>query len=169
MIRAGYTVPRMWQLIDVDQRFEQPLMETGDAVHIGDALACDWQGAVVTNPPFSLLDEYVRRVIRHVDEERGIGIVLTRGQWPDEPGRRWLRETRLPHLELRMCWRVDFAGDGHSDNATYAWWVWLTGAAPETTTKVWLERPRVSDELVEDHRRWSQLSTEPRQHSLEVA
>ncbi len=110
--------------------------------------------AIVMNPPFTLLDDFVRMALEYV-AAGAVAIVLTRGQWLDEQGRGWLRRARLPDFALRLCWRVRFTYGKNGPSATHQWLVWLPGPAPTTTTTVWVERPILDERhagLVADHK-----------------
>lgn len=113
-------------------------------IAVGDALAMDWPAgrSVCDNPPFSLLEPFVRKALSHMNGNESV-IMLTRSQWFDEPPRRWLRTlTTRPDYEVKLCWRVSF-NDRGVDFATYSWWIWNTLRAKDNTVKIWVERPKI--------------------------
>jgi hypothetical protein len=114
----------------------------------GDALDPDirWpDGAIVANPPFGLLDPFLRRILAQVATGAARwAAVLTRIGYLGDAGRHeWAR----PAAILWMPWRLDFLGDGASDSTTHCWLLYWRGHTGPTAVE-WLGRPAESEEDV---------------------
>lgn len=98
---------------------------------------CDW---IITNPPFNLAGEFVRRALK--DAKRGVAM-LTRTSWLDGGAR--YREIFEPHPPLavaQFCERVPMVKgrwDPEASTATsYAWVVWASWMAEPETRFIWI-------------------------------
>ncbi len=126
------------------------------------ALAVDWPATNIEgNPPFSLLDGFVRRGVDHHDRTgRIVAFLMPIGFW-NASGRRALRS---PDWKLSLTWRPNFAAgyrpdgsEGSSPNQDYEWTVYDGTQPPGCTRWARLDRPRVPDELVAEHKRLARL------------
>jgi len=116
-----------------------------------DALTVPWPDAnIVANPPFALLDAFVRRILAELRQPR----------WPhpDEPlpseryaavlmPTQWLQAQKRadippPQEFWPLRWRPSFRGEGGGAAHDVAWAVWLWRAQGRTTA-AWLPRPPV--------------------------
>ncbi len=99
-------------------------------VRMGDYLAIDdlpEADCFITNPPFSLSAEIVKRARTHI---RGPICILQSVQWQSTQRRSmWLKRSDLAfvlNLSRRPKWQVD-AGVVHSNIWDFAWYVFLPG------------------------------------------
>ena len=153
--------------IELFDGFRDQLAEVADEVVIGDALAMDWPDGcnIIANPPFSLLEPFVQRIVDYCKQWKTIGICLTRLQWLDDGAGRHRRFR--PDQVLRMPWRISFDGRG-TESTTHCWLVWWRMELHPTVT-TWLDRPKVSDEDWERHQAMvEQSGAARRQLSLNV-
>ncbi|MBQ9553261.1 MAG: SAM-dependent DNA methyltransferase [Clostridia bacterium] len=92
--------------------------------------------AIVTNPPFSAAESFIRRSL-----ENGLPFaLLLKSQYWHAGSRRALFFRSPPSLVLPLTWRPDFTGQGAS-LMDVAWSVWLTPNMRTRTEYVPLERP----------------------------
>lgn len=137
--------PERWLACEMDPELAAVSEPYAQGVVVGDALDMDWpEGrSICDNPPFSLLDAFVSRMLKHVGKGGATAICLTRSQWIDEPPRRWVRTVNTrPDYEVKLCWRVSF-NDRGTDFATYSWWIWNDLKPKDHTVKIWVERPKI--------------------------
>jgi hypothetical protein len=143
-----------WLAMDIDAESVAAAGPHALAVVEGDSLAVDWPPGhnICSNPPFTLLEGFLRRMLQQVGTGASV-ICLTRSQYLDEPPRRWLRTTNTrPDYEVKLCWRISFTDDGNSDFATYSWWIWNDLKPKASTTKIWVERPKIRATYWEEFR-----------------
>ena len=78
------------------------------------------QDAVVTNPPFSLAQEFVTKALT----EAPVVIMLLRvGFLGSQKRQEWLNKNKPTSLII-LSKRPSFTEDGKTDGAEYAWFVW---------------------------------------------
>ena len=93
-----------------------------------DALAVPWgwaSGLVVTNPPYSLAEKFVRKALAEVGH-RGTVAMLLRLPFLESLARVDLH-AKHPSDVLIFAKRPSFTGDGKTDATAYAWFVWGPG------------------------------------------
>lgn len=95
-------------------------------------LSLDYNGKfagalIITNPPFSIADELIMgRLVPFIEDEGGILVCLLRLAWVASQKRaEFHRRTRADIYVLPR--RPSFTGDGKTDSADYAWFVWGPG------------------------------------------
>lgn len=86
-----------------------------------DFLTCDCQtcDAIITNPPFSLAEQFIRRAARH---KKPFAFLLKSQFW-NARKRRGLFLDVTPSYILPLTWRPDFTGEGNS-LMDVMWVVW---------------------------------------------
>lgn len=90
--------------------------------------------AVITNPPFAIADQFIRRSI----EEAPVTVMLLKAQYWNTKNRKALfRETR-PLMELNLTWRPAFLAKerGNSPLMDCCWVVWRRGHQGSCTMNV---------------------------------
>jgi len=137
-----------------------------------DALALkEWpQAHIIANPPFSLLDEFVLRILRHLEftdhysRRRPMACILTPMQW-------WHAQSRAkvprPDWLFALGWRPNFSAgyrpdgtDGSGPSQDYVWAVYDGRGAYDTRWQR-LERPRdVPPDWVREHERLARMGCE---------
>lgn len=115
---------------------------TGTDIQAGDDFLtipltdCDW---IITNPPFSLSGEFIRRCMGH---KKPFALLLKAQFW-NAAKRRRLFEDSKPDWFLPLTWRPDFTGKGQA-MMDMAWCIW--SFAPRGTTYFLpLERPSTKE------------------------
>lgn len=144
-----------WLAVELDPELAAVAEQHACGVVVGDALAVDWPADhnAITNPPFTALDAFLKRMLRQVDKGN-TAICLTRSGYFDEPPRAWLRRPNTrPDYEVKLCWRISFTGDGNTDYATYSWWIWNDLAPKAATVKIWAERPKIRAHYWDEYKR----------------
>jgi hypothetical protein len=91
-------------------------------------------GAIVTNPPFNLSEEFIRRALLFTPN---VAMLLKSQYWHAAKRLALFRETR-PAYVLPLTWRPDFAGGG-APTMEVLWTVWE--AEGGSTRYIPLERP----------------------------
>jgi len=97
----------------------------------------DWVGcydAVITNPPFSAAEGFIRRAL----EEAPVAVMLLKAQyWNTKNRKKLFRETK-PYKELNLTWRPAFleAERGKSPLMDCMWVVWVRGHDGSCTTEM---------------------------------
>jgi hypothetical protein len=116
--------------------FSEAEIDHGDITTGQDFLTYAWRqdyyDLIITNPPYSLAEEFARRALSLV-KPAGTVVMLSRVSFAGSQGRAaWLRATQpsLYFSPRRPCFVR-----GKSDNCEYAWFVW----SPAAPTCVWLE------------------------------
>jgi predicted RNA methylase len=94
--------------------------------------------AVITNPPFSLAEQFIRRALRDAPL---VAMFLPNNYWHAE-GRRRLFESRPPMVVLALTWRPAFLEKerGKSPLSNFVWTVW-NDAHPGPTQYKLLAKP----------------------------
>lgn len=134
-----------WAACELDEDTAAAARPYCDEMLVGDSLKQRWPTGynICSNPPFTQLDAFLRRMLEQVGKG-ATAICLTRSAYFDEPPRRWLRrQNTRPDYEVKLCWRISFTGDGNTDYATYSWWIWNDLKPKASTTKIWVERPKI--------------------------
>lgn len=166
---AGVAPIRRWAIdlpgMDPRQARELGRRVMGVQTEVGDALIMDWpRGDVIANPPFGVLERFVRRTLAHLEAGRGqIACILTPvGFWHAQ------RRADLPAPDWIMAlgWRPNFSAGfrvggapATSPNQDYCWAIYDTRhVRPPYTRWVRIERPEVPDELVIEHARLARLA-----------
>jgi SAM-dependent methyltransferase len=130
--------------IDITPDFRSSCNKRGIKFQEADSLGVDWPEVdiIVSNPPFSLLDDFAARIIDKTFESDCHAFILTSVQWIDDGRRRERLEKCKPNRILRMPKRLSFTGDGKSGPTTYCWMVY-DGSEPEDAIPTeWLEMPK---------------------------
>lgn len=150
--------------LSTDPRQLEELERRVPAVLIGDALEVPWpvRADVVANPPFALLDAFVRRIVRHHLAETwdAVACILTPiGFWHAQ-GR---ADIRPPDWIFALGWRPNFAAgwrvggkEASSPNQDYCWAVY--GRPSGHTVWARLEKPGVPLEAVAEHSRLARIA-----------
>jgi hypothetical protein len=93
-----------------------------------------WNGDIVTNPPYSIADEFVRHALTLAQRGSQVAMLL-RNEWDCASGRNDLfREN--PHFAMKIVltrrprW---IAGSKGSPRHNYAWFVWEIGQTASPT------------------------------------
>lgn len=91
-------------------------------------------GAVITNPPFSLAERFIRRALRDAPL---VAMFLPNDYWHAESRRR-LFESRPPMVVLALTWRPVFLEKerGKSPLANFIWTVWNDAYSGPTQYKL---------------------------------
>lgn len=96
-------------------------------------------GWIITNPPFNLAEQFIRRADRYRRDIRVCAAFLLKSQyWHSKKRLDLFRECR-PRYVLPLTWRPDFTGQG-SSLMDMMWCVW-TELLPTRTDYIPLERP----------------------------
>jgi hypothetical protein len=84
--------------------------------------------AIITNPPFSLADEFIRHAVSICDTVS----ILHKGQFWHAKKRLDIYKKTPPSYVLPLTWRVDFLNGAKGGRPTMevAWSVWLPGHKP---------------------------------------
>lgn len=149
-------VPRQQRhAIELRADAEPHLLERVDRarLHVGvDALAVPWPEGpnLVANPPFNLLDAFVRRIVAELDasEKPRVAAVLMPTQWLQAQSR---ADIRPPKFLWALRWRANFRAEGGGAAHDVAWAVWGTSEWLHTSMK-WLPRPAVPGERFDKFR-----------------
>lgn len=80
---------------------------------------------VITNPPYSRAEDFVRRALLEVGPTGTVAMLL-RLAFLESKGRAVLHQEH-PSDVFVLAKRPSFTGDGKSDSAAYAWFVWGPG------------------------------------------
>lgn len=80
---------------------------------------------VITNPPYSRAEEFVRRALLEVGPTGTVAMLL-RLAFLESKGRASLH-AKHPSDVFVLAKRPSFTGDGRADSAAYAWFVWGPG------------------------------------------
>ena len=81
---------------------------------------CDW---IITNPPFSLADKFIRRCWEH---KKPFALLLKAQYWNAAKRITLFQECR-PLLVMPLTWRPDFTGKGGA-MMDMSWCVWVPGS-----------------------------------------
>ncbi len=97
----------------------------GHIVTQGDALKLVWPLAhlTITNPPFSLAEEFVRRAIAFALDNGSTVAMLLRLAFVESKKRKALH-TEFPSDLFPLSERPSFTEDGGTDSCAYGWFVW---------------------------------------------
>jgi len=117
------------------------LNETGYGVNGIDYITeaspmCDW---IITNPPFSLSVDFIKRSIEH---GKPFALILKSQYWHSKNRMKLFNEFR-PKAVLPLTWRPDFlnGAKGGAPTMECIWTVWGTESA-DYTEYVLLEKPK---------------------------
>jgi len=116
---------------DLDRNRQAASHEDATDWRFWDGLSvCHW---VVSNPPFSVADKIVPMAFRRAT--MGVAMLLRISYLEPCEGRgAWL--AMYPPTRLIVLPRISFTGDGNTDLATCAWYVWERGARGQQITVV---------------------------------
>lgn len=105
-----------------------------------DALNIDWPPAhIVCNPPFKLLDAFVRKALNHIcDHRTSIAAILMPTQWMQAQRREWFP---TPNYFWPLRWRPRFRPGSGNAMHDVAWAVWQHDANYDAGQVSWLSRP----------------------------
>lgn len=105
------------------------------------ALGIDWPAVnVFANPPFNMLDAFVKRIIEHAQTIGKQCIILTPTQWWQAQSR---RKIPRPQFFLPLNWRVPFMGAGSAQfDTAFSIFAPVPGMQDVTQTQ-WLDRPNL--------------------------
>jgi hypothetical protein len=126
ILRAADVVRRdvIWTAIEIRPECEGDLEATGAIVVLGDALSCEWQfrpepiTVVITNPPYSLAEPFLRRALTMAP----MVAFLLRLDFLGSAKRCRLFHEAVPDV-YPLPNRPSFVGGG-TDKYDYAWFVW---------------------------------------------
>lgn len=150
--------------LEFDDRHLPTLHSLGLRVIQGDVLTTPLPGmALLSNPPFSLLDPILEIVHAHVETHAVPAVVLVRETLLTVKGRA-SRRARLPHYELRCCWRPSFTANAKGDFAASEWLVYLPGPAPTMVQTLYAEAPPVPMDRKIQHARMAAMAVGPDAH-----
>lgn len=91
---------------------------------------------IITNPPFLLAQDIIRKSLSDV-QDGGFVIMLLRLNFLEGKGRKKFWDKQLPKYCFVHHRRMSFTDDGKTDSVAYAHYVWQKGYNPEFTyTKV---------------------------------
>lgn len=113
---------------------------------------------VITNPPYSAAEQFVRRCLDSQEVGKGVAM-LVRLAWIETEGRyKALFSKRPPHVIAPFVERVPMCKgrwDPKGDTATaYAWFVWVRGMAYGRTEVRWIPPCRDDLHRQSDVERW---------------
>lgn len=115
--------------VDIQPDNEKALRECATFVRITDFLAWEPHGTynvIITNPPYSIAQQVVERALeiaRRQDEPAEV-IMLLRLAFLESEKRYEFWRQNPPSKVLVLAARPSFTGDGKTDSAAYAWFVW---------------------------------------------
>ena len=81
---------------------------------------------IISNPPFDIADQFIRKGIEDLNDG-GTMIYLLKLNFLGTKGRfdkLWIDENLKPKMIISLAQRPSFTGDGKTDNAEYAFFVW---------------------------------------------
>jgi hypothetical protein len=110
-----------------------------------DPLEAPWGGepdAIITNPPFTLAEEFIRAAIRRAPL---VAMLLKSNYWHTQRGLA-LYHSHPPTMEYKLTWRPAFLSAERGDNPIMdcSWCVWRRGSS----TSGWRPIPRPSFVIV---------------------
>lgn len=81
--------------------------------------------AIMTNPPFSVADQFIRRALEHAP----VVVMLLKAQYWNTKNRKALFRETKPYMELNLTWRPAFLAKerGNSPLMDCMWVVWVRG------------------------------------------
>ena len=128
-----------WGAVDIREVCRNPLASTGAAVEICDYLCtgfCFVADLVVTNPPFSLAQEFVERALE-TQPGAVVAMLLRVAFLASEERSDLLR--RYPPDVLIIPNRPSFTANGNTDQTDYGWFIWPAGEERKRTKgNVWV-------------------------------
>ncbi len=133
-----------WLLAEIDERHAETLARLcrpGDVLQpFGDFVTSAWSHAfadvLIMNPPFSHALDFVRAGF----ERAATVVMLQRLNWLAPARASWLR-SYMPDTYV-LPRRPSFTGDGSTDAAEYAWFVWPNGSPRRHGLVAMLDQPR---------------------------
>lgn len=132
-----------WLLAEIDERHEPALaaVKRVEAIEpfrdfVTAPWAHDFADVMIMNPPFSHALDFVRAGF----ERAAMVVMLQRLNWLAPARAAWLRE-HMPDTYV-LSRRPSFTGDGSTDAAEYAWFVWPDGLRRSRGTVAMLSEPR---------------------------
>ena len=125
---------RGWAAWDSDLHPRRPDNRNLDFL-ASDPFSVNPSGLIVTNPPYSHLDEFIAKALYHLDHPFSeVEAVVLLVRWAAIPAARRAASIRRASAILRMPWRAPMfqRPDGSSMNATfdYAWILWTLDHPP---------------------------------------
>jgi hypothetical protein len=122
------TAPSALCGIELDETRALAVREKGYLCGARDALGPEswpaaYRGLVVTNPPFSLAEEFVRRALTEIAPTGGTIAMLFRLAFL-ETAKRASFHVEHPSDVFVLSKRPSFTEDGKTDSCAYAWFVW---------------------------------------------
>ena len=93
-----------------------------------------WKGSIVTNPPYSLADEFIHRAIRLASEQ--VAMLLPIGSLGGQRRYKSLWGIRPPCLVISVVDRMPMVRGGHSQ-FNHVWCVWDVLKLASATTLIW--------------------------------
>ena len=130
--------------VEIQDRHKAVLEQICNTTTISDFLSDDSLGKydlIVTNPPYCLAEEYVRKCLTHL-EPYGQLVLLLRLGFLESQGRwhgLWSNVANRPTQLFVLSKRPSFTGQG-TDATAYAWFVWdrLYGTEATAPLVFWL-------------------------------
>lgn len=139
-----------WTLVEIDPRHEATLRATmrdvDDLLPFGDFVIREWlhprADVCIFNPPFSHAIAFVEAAF----DRASWVVMLQRTNWIAPARASWLRLHCPDVYSLEV--RPSFSGDGSTDAAEYAWFVWPPGERDRRTGRIaMLDGPNVQPGL----------------------
>lgn len=133
--------------IELDEARAVAAHAKGHLITVADALIEPWPVVqlIITNPPFSLAEEFVRRAIGFAAESGATVAMLLRLAFLESSGRAPLHR-EFPSDVYPLSSRPSFTPDGKTDSCAYAWFVWDMARNAAVVRKVAGPRIHVLDE-----------------------
>lgn len=106
-----------------EHRLEEARAKGHEVIH-ADALSVEWPkaGLIITNPPFSLAQEFAEKALASVEPGGTVALLLRLGFLE---GKKRLGFHRLNGSSVYvLASRPSFTGDGKTDASAYGWFLW---------------------------------------------
>jgi hypothetical protein len=130
--------------IELDQGRGETCRARGHLVTIEDALLTPWPDVplIITNPPFAIAEELVRRAITFATETQGVVAMLLRLAFLESAKRIPLHRD-YPADVYPLAHRPSFTTNGKTDSCAYAWFVWNMAETNAAERKIFGGHTRV--------------------------
>ena len=116
-------------------------IQTGTDFLVAPCESCDW---IITNPPFSLSDQFIRRCMEH---GKPFALLLKSQYWHARKRLPLFFES-MPSYVLPLTWRPDFmfGASGGAPLMDVFWCVWIPGCRL-CTNYIPLEKPKIRETI----------------------
>ncbi len=125
-IRARYPDEARVIAVEIREEERESLCRSADEVHIADFLTWKPTGSfdyIITNPPFSIAMEVVRHALELAGDRAEVIMLLRLAFLESEKRYSFWQEHPASRI-LVLSSRPSFSGDGWTDTAAVAWFVW---------------------------------------------